>query len=893
MNSFKIAVWNANGLSQHSHEIEIFLKNGDIDIMLISETHFTQKSFLRLKGYTIYTTNHPSGTARGGSAIIVKNTIHHSPKSSFQKSYVQATSIEINCLPFPIILSSVYFPPSRNPEENDFKEFFLSLGTRFIACGDYNAKHTAWGSRLITTRGRELYKTIQKNNLSHLSTGEPTYWPSDTSKIPDLIDFCVYKGIHPNHLAIKSCFDLASDHSPFIVTVESNIKISQSKPCLHSPATNWGLFRDIINQSLILNIPLKDGSDIENAVKHFTNVTQNAGWKSTPYKITKTEKNWIHPELKAKIKRRRELRRMWQSTRYPEYKRQLNKITREIKELAINLKQNDLEDWLKSLTATKDSEYSLWKAAKNLKRPKKRISPIKTSNGVWARTDQDKTNIFATHLESVFSPPSLGNPQQKQCFLDFLDAPGQLDFPVRCFTKAQVKRECAKLKKNKAPGYDLITAKVLQELPESGYKYLTQLFNAINRCAYFPLQWKVSEIIMIPKPGKPPEEVTSYRPISLLPIASKVYEKLLLAQLKPIIERENLIPNHQFGFRENHGTIEQVHRVHRVIKSAMERKEYCTTSFLDVTQAFDKVWLTGLLFKLKSNLPYPYYEILKSYLTERHFMVKSNEETSKIHPIGAGVPQGSVLGPVLYTLFTADLPQTERVSIATFADDTVLLASHANPANASELLQSALNVLEIWLKTWNIQVNPTKSVQVTFTTRKGQCPPVSLNNQLLPSAECAKYLGIHLDRRLTWRQHIFTKRKQLGIQLTKMYWLLGKHSKLTLQNKMLIYKAILKPIWLYGIQLWGTAAKSNTAIIQRFQSKTLRAITNAPWYVTNDCLHRDLNIATVTEEIQRFDSNYAARLQLHPNPLATDLLNSPRSSSRLKRFQGNHLVVLR
>jgi hypothetical protein len=102
-----------------------------------------------------------------------------------------------------------------------------------------------------------------------------------------------------------------------------------------------------------------------------------------------------------------------------------------------------------------------------------------------------------------------------------------------------------------------------------------------------------------------------------------------------------------------------------------------------------------------------------------------------------------------------------------------------------------------------------------------------MNNVQLPCADHVKYLGLHLDRKLTWHHHIFTKRKHLGLTLTKMYWLLGRGSWLSLPNKLLLYKTILKPIWTYGIQLWGTASTSNIEILEHFQSKALRIIVDA------------------------------------------------------------------
>jgi hypothetical protein len=177
-------------------------------------------------------------------------------------------------------------------------------------------------------------------------------------------------------------------------------------------------------------------------------------------------------------------------------------------------------------------------------------------------------------------------------------------------------------------------------------KYLNQLFNAVLFLTYFPAQWKVAQIILILKPGKPPNALPSYRPISLLPLVSKVFEKLLLKRLLPLDETNRLIPNHQFGFQSRHSTIQQTHRIVHRIAQAIEHKHYCSAAFLDVSQAFDKVWHIGLLYKLRRTLPPNYFLLLQSYLHQRNFLVKVASAYTPLSPIHAGVPQGSVLGPL-------------------------------------------------------------------------------------------------------------------------------------------------------------------------------------------------------------------------------------------------------
>jgi hypothetical protein len=151
-----------------------FLAIRNTDIMLISETHFTRRRYLKVPHYAVYHPNHPAGTARGGSAIIITNTIQHHPLRYYSRDYLQATSDSVGL----ITISAVYLPPKHAVKEEQLEDFYVTLGHRFIASGDYNARHTDCGSRIITPRGREVLKTMERNNLTHLSTGQPTYWPS-------------------------------------------------------------------------------------------------------------------------------------------------------------------------------------------------------------------------------------------------------------------------------------------------------------------------------------------------------------------------------------------------------------------------------------------------------------------------------------------------------------------------------------------------------------------------------------------------------------------------------------------------------------------------------------------------------------------------------------------
>ena len=166
-----------------------------------------------------------------------------------------------------------------------------------------------------------------------------------------------------------------------------------------------------------------------------------------------------------------------------------------------------------------------------------------------------------------------------------------------------------------------------------------------------------------------------------------------------------------------------------------------------------------------------------------------------------GVPQGRILGPLLYTLYTADIPKAKSTTLSTFADDTAILSCHTNPITATANLQTHLRSIENWTRKWRLKINKAKFTHVTFTLRRGNSPQLYINYNTIPQADSIRQLGFHLDKRLTWKRHIAATRKHLALKTRELYWIRGKHSALSLTNRVLIYKAILKPVWTYGTEL--------------------------------------------------------------------------------------------
>jgi hypothetical protein len=383
---------------------------------------------------------HPDGTAHGGSGILIKNNIKHFATNPYCKEEIQAPNIVIQDWSKPITISAIYSPPKHKITEEMYSLFFKTIGHTFIAGGDYNAKHSLWGSRLTNTKGRQLRSAIEVMNLKTFSSGHPTYWPTDRDKVPDLIDFCVAKGIEAKSIKCEPCWDLSSDHSPVKVTLSRNI-VQNMPPCvLHNKHTDWAHFRCLVSGSLNLQVPLKTEADITEAVEQLNRSIQQAAWNSTPVLKNKVCNNFVPLTIREKLSEKRRLRKIWQQTRHPLDKTALNKATKELKSLLATDKNNKMDTHLLNLDTTKATDYSLWKATKNFTESTHLNAPIRKPDRTWTKGDSEKAETFADHLNNIFVPNSYeGPPEFLRSVHQAFDEPYQLDLPIKKFSINEVK----------------------------------------------------------------------------------------------------------------------------------------------------------------------------------------------------------------------------------------------------------------------------------------------------------------------------------------------------------------------------------------------------------------------------------------------------------------------
>ena len=206
-----------------------------------------------------------------------------------------------------------------------------------------------------------------------------------------------------------------------------------------------------------------------------------------------------------------------------------------------NYNNGHFHKYLASLSPTTHSNYSLWKASRKLTRSPQIIPPIRRPQGGWARSPIEKANLFAKHLTEVFQPHSSIAAAD---VTEYLHTPFQMSPPIQPITSAEIIEAISRLNPKKAAGHDLIGNKAIKELPIKGLALIASIFNAILRLEHFPKAWKISLITLIPKPGKPIYETSFYRPISLLPTLSKLFERMLTNRLLSLLEELKTLPDH-------------------------------------------------------------------------------------------------------------------------------------------------------------------------------------------------------------------------------------------------------------------------------------------------------------------------------------------------------------
>ena len=356
---------------------------------------------------------------------------------------------------------------------------------------------------------------------------------------------------------------------------------------------------------------------------------------------------------------------------------------------------------------------------------------------------------------------------------------------------------------------------------------LVRLFNLCMDNGTFPDSLKIASIIPLHKGGQKTVP-TNYRPISLLPIFAKLFEKIIKHRLVEHLDKYNLITDNQFGFRKNRSTELAVTNIHNALLGNLDNNKLTCTIFLDLAKAFDSVDHNILIKKLdKYGIRNKPLQLIKSYLTDRQHLTKINDIKSDMKVINIGVPQGSVLGPLLFLLFINDLPLITDFNVKLFADDTFLSLVGDDFKTLRSKANRELRKVSYWFSANRLTLNVAKSKFMII--KRGNKKPnenfvLKFNGKKMEQCVSYKYLGIHIDEKLTWKAHI----NYLCEKVSKMCGLFSKLRHCC--NKELlrvVYFALVESHLQYCNIIWGNASERILAPLVKLQEKIIRIMSFA------------------------------------------------------------------
>lgn len=831
MGKLRLISWNADGVAARKYELAQLLRDMDVDVALLQETHLRPTDSLNVPFYQTYRTDRRhQDRASGGTAILVHRRVTHRPLPVMPAADIEVTRIAVHYDGEELEVSSIYNPPNRLLQPR-LLDLLLRPGCPTLAAGDLNSKHLDWGCHSTNAPGKGLKAYLTAHDHVHvLAPEEPSHYPYNGLHQPDILDIGL-AGSLERQVEVFAVSDLSSDHVPVVFDLPDDGVLTL--PPGRTPRVNWRRYANYLaDRPRPPPPPAETPDQLDQQVLELTATLQDAVTASSSPPSRKDIAPPLPQELRDEVRLRRRLRREYQRTRCPHAKTIFNRQARRVSLLLADHRAAAWEDYIERQAA---DPGGIWKVARALRGEKRTVRPLHGQRGI-VYSPADRAEAFADTMEDQFSPHAdVYDDETCDMVEDFLESytPDE-DDPLPLVTTHEVRGHLRRLRPKKAPGPDSLGTPALKDLPGWVVIFITCVFNSCLRLAHFPTTWKDAKVIMIPKPGKDCLFPDNHRPISLLPVLSKIFERLVLARFPE--EFFASIRTEQFGFRTGHSTTLQLRRVLNNITGVAERGHHSTSVLIDVSKAFDRVWHEGLLYKLaQSPLPGRMFRLIQSYLRLRTFSISVGQSTSTSRPVSSGVPQGSVLGPVLYLWYTNDIPVAPRIQLSLYADDALFTTSSANLRMARVYMQRQLDLLQPWLTKWRIKANADKCEAIAFTRSRRQADGrhLTLDGDNIPWKTTVKYLGVVLDSRLTLTPHVERVCGLAKAGLASISPLL-RSTKLPTKTKILLYTALLRPVITYAAPAWyhltcRTARRKLAAI----QSKSLRRATRSPWFVRN------------------------------------------------------------
>ena len=476
----------------------------------------------------------------------------------------------------------------------------------------------------------------------------------------------------------------------------------------------------------------------------------------------------------------------------------------------------------------------VWKVVKNMNNNGKSESiPALDSDTGFAKTNKEKADVFAKHYAKVSSTSNYPNEfkshkekferEKKHLFERRKNDMSVFNVPFKLSEFKKALKKC----KNTTPGKDMICYEMFKHMSSYGQNCVLKFFNRIWEKGFMPSAWKHALIIPILKPNKKKSDPASYRPIALTSNFCKLFERILVSRMNWYLEKNQLLSKFQSGFRTKRNTMDQLLRLSDDIIKNLANKSSVLGVFIDFEKAYDMIWTKGVLFKLHQlGIDGNMLNWINSFLHNRSIQVRVGTTLSDKLVVENGLPQGSVLSPILFLVAINDLVLS-NVKHSLFADDVAIWKSGRNVDFIQKRIQEALDEVQTWCNTWGFRVSVAKSCFVLF--KKGKSKPVQLsfNGQNMVEAKSVKFLGMIFDKSLTWNEHIKHVRERCQKRVNILKSLTGSNWGTDKETMVILYKTLVRSIIDYGCEIYHTAKESVLGKLDVVQSQCLRLICGA------------------------------------------------------------------
>jgi hypothetical protein len=805
----------------------------EFSVIGITETWLKPDSpldLINMQNYKFIEKHRPTKKG-GGVGIYIKDSLQYDLRDdlSMNEEFIETIFIEIPNEKTKNKLVGVTYRPPGSDNDKFMKSFEKILNTI------QNEKKSAYilGDFNIDLLKQHSFYTQDLLNLLKISGFYP--FITKPTRITECSATVIDNIISNNAVSAKNQTGIfvvdISDHLPIFYIEKENKKgksfVKETVTCRDFKKENIEMFKN--NMANINWNQVIESQSCEDAYNTFHTICSNIYESAFPLKnIKKFKQNptkpWITRGVIAACHKKNKLYlnfikypTKYNDSQFKKYRNRLNQIIRTAK---IHYFHNKFDE-------QKDNIKETWKLIKSLLNKKKtntEASRFIYNNRVINDKKEiaDKFNEYFTNIGPNLSQKI--QPSSNIHITDFLTGSYQHSIFLNPTDTHEIYKILMQINTAKSAGIDNFKWKIFKHCVTEILTPLDHICNLSLTQGVFPSRLKVARVTPIYK-AKDVSDFTNYRPVSVLPLFSKLLEKLYFSRITKYLNKNSIIYPSQYGFREKHSTMLAIVDMIEKLSTSLENNEHTLGVFLDLSKAFDTIDHTILLQKLA------YYGIrgtalnwIQSYLSNREQCVQFNGAISEYKNIVCGVPQGSVLGPLLFLLYMNDIPKVcKHLSLILFADDTNAFCSHKDIEILYKNVNNEMAKLIDWFKVNKLSLNVSKTNYILFTKSKKlkeiALPNLYIDNQIIQEAQYAKFLGVYLDKNLTWEKHIeiITTRvaKSIGIiRRLKPY--------LTPNIIKTLYCTMILPHITYCNAIWTNTSQARLKKLKSLQKQSIK-----------------------------------------------------------------------